>query len=67
MVIIDVFKALFAGIGIAVKALIAVFPLYQEISGFKEALLAAFLGIPVFVFSLVKLIPRLASWLLSRR
>ena len=54
--IIEMFKYLFVGIGVGVDAFLKVLPIYNQLSGIKEQLISAALGIPVIIVSIVFLV-----------
>lgn len=48
-------KTLFMAIGAVLDALFKSIPLYEQISGIKDELIASVLGIPAIVLSLISL------------
>ena len=57
----EIFKCIFAGIGVALEAIFKTIPLINEINGIKEILIAAALGVPVFLVSIVFSIPTIVK------
>ena len=54
--IVEILKCLFAGIGVGIDAFLKVLPFYNKLSGIKERLISAALGIPVIIVSIVFLV-----------
>ena len=56
-VIGELIKYLFTGIGAGISAVLKVLPLYEQLSGLKEEIIAAGLGVPTIIVSIVFAIP----------
>lgn len=54
---IEMIKYLLTGISIGFVAFLKVLPLYEQLNGIKEQLIAIALGIPVVIVSIIFLIP----------
>lgn len=50
-------KCVLAGISVGFVAFLKVLPLYEQLNGIKEQLIASALGIPVVIVSIIFLIP----------
>ena len=53
----ELIKYLFTGIGAGISAVLKVLPLYEQLSGLKEEIIAAGLGVPTIIVSIVFAIP----------
>ncbi len=51
------FKFIFAGISIGFDAFLKMLPIYNQLSGIKEQLIASVIGVPVIIVSIIFLIP----------
>jgi len=54
---IEMIKCVLAGISVGFEAFLKVLPLYEQLNGIKEQLIASALGIPVVIVSIMFLIP----------
>ena len=61
MVILEVSKCLFAGIGIGVDAVLKTLSVYQQFDGIKETIISVATGIPLWLVSLIFAVPTLIS------
>lgn len=59
MVILEILKCLFTGIGIGIEALLKTLSVYQQFDGIKETIISVATGIPLWLVSLIFAVPTL--------
>lgn len=50
---VQIIEALWAGVKVGFHAIFSIFPLYEQLSGIKTEIIAAALGIPVIVLTII--------------
>ena len=55
------FNCLFSGMMVGFDAVLRLLPLYEQLSGIKEQLIAACLGVPTIVVSVVLFVPTIVK------
>lgn len=58
---IEMIKCVLAGISVGIDAFLKVLPIYNQLSGIKEQLINAALGIPAIIVSIVFLVPTIVK------
>ncbi len=60
-IISEFIEYLFTGIWAGISAFLKVLPLYEQLSGIKEEIIAAGLGVPAIIVSIVFAIPTIVG------